>query len=224
MDITNVGGGSNMNKKTTKRRRKIDSKKIEDIKSRQVTFTKRSTGLFKKAAEICVLTGAQISILVTSPCGRHFTFRHLNSDVMLDNYLNNNNTTTGEDTGTTTNSPPPLPMKEFNQRYMEVSRELDAEKKRRETIPVIGGGLRWYDEAVDGLDVEELQRYLCSLEELKKKVLTRAVELMMINKSSDALFGSNNGNDQPPVDIPASAVVDDGGFNFEYDGGFGIFS
>nr|GEV95430.1 agamous-like MADS-box protein AGL62 [Tanacetum cinerariifolium] len=35
--------------------------------SRQVTFSKRRKGLFKKASELCVLTGAKMAILVQSP-------------------------------------------------------------------------------------------------------------------------------------------------------------
>ncbi|XP_023733276.1 agamous-like MADS-box protein AGL62 [Lactuca sativa] len=232
MVITSVAGDTLMNKKRTKGKQKIDIKKIEDPNSLQVAFSKRRTGLFKKAAEICVLTGAQIAILVTSPADRFYGFRHPNTDVLFDDFLNDNNTyaatntTTGGETGTTQKNylspaPPPI-MEEFNQHYSEVSRELEAEKKRGGKIPESSGASRWYEEPVDGLDVEEAQQYLCSLDELKKKVLTRAVELMMINKSSALFFGSNNGI-QPPVDIPSNAVVDDGGFNFEYDGNFGNF-
>ncbi|KAI3738715.1 hypothetical protein L2E82_28823 [Cichorium intybus] len=214
--------GSICVEKKTKGKRKIPIEKIVEPNSRQVTFSKRRTGLFKKAAEICVLTGAQIAVVVSSPGGRAYAFRHPNTDVLVDRYINDNN----EDANTTTkNSPPPLPMKEFNQHYVEVSRELEAEKKRKGTIPVTSGGIRWYDEAVDGLDVEELQQYLCSLGELKKKVLTRADELMMINKSS-TFFGSNESglmgwnNSIQPVNIPTITGGDDG-LNLQYGEDFG---
>nr|GEV25635.1 agamous-like MADS-box protein AGL62 [Tanacetum cinerariifolium] len=45
---------NNMNKKTSQGRKKIEIKKIEENSSRQVTFSKRRNGLFKKAAELCV--------------------------------------------------------------------------------------------------------------------------------------------------------------------------
>ncbi|KAJ0793090.1 putative transcription factor MADS-type1 family [Helianthus annuus] len=99
-------------KKITKGRTKIEIKKIEETNSRQVTFSKHRTGLFKKASELCILTGAQIAILVNSPGGRVFTFGHPNFDVLLHRYLNNNNTTTVNNY-----SPPPLPTKEFNEHY-----------------------------------------------------------------------------------------------------------
>ncbi|KAI3738714.1 hypothetical protein L2E82_28821 [Cichorium intybus] len=177
--------------KKTKGRQKIEMKKIEETNRRQVAFSKRRTGLFKKASEICVLTGAEIAILVSSPGGRFFAFGHPNPDVLFDRYLNNNNkdyaTTnniTRADTGATKNSTLPLPTINFNQHYVEFSRELEAEKKRTETTPVSSGGSCWFDKPVDEMDMEELQRYLCSLEELKKTVLTRTDEVMTINKSS----------------------------------------
>ncbi|KAL7615870.1 agamous-like MADS-box protein AGL62 [Lactuca sativa] len=212
------GGASMM--KLTKGRQKIEMKKIKEINSLQVAFSKRRTGLFKKASEICVLTEAQIAILVISPGGRIFVFGHPNPDVLFDCYPNNNNKeySTTNNTAATQNSTPPLPMVNFNQHYIEVLRELEAEKKRGETIPVSSEGSCWFDEPVDGLDVEEVQQYLCSLDELKKKVLTRADEVTMINNSSAAFVGSSN-NFQP-VDIPTNTGVD-GGLNVQYGEGFG---
>ncbi|RZC77773.1 hypothetical protein C5167_002015 [Papaver somniferum] len=43
-------------------KRRIEIKKIEDRQKRDVAFTKRRHGLFKKAADLCRLTGADISL------------------------------------------------------------------------------------------------------------------------------------------------------------------
>ncbi|KAL4560927.1 hypothetical protein LXL04_033083 [Taraxacum kok-saghyz] len=211
-----MSNGAGNNKKRTKGQQKIEKKKIEDPNSRQVTFSKRRTGLFKKAAEICVLTGAQIAIVVSSPGGRVYAFRHPKTDVLIDRYLNNDNkvataiSNTEPETETTKNNQPPLPINEFNQHYVELSRAVEAEKKRRETIPASSG---WYDEPVNGMNVEELQAYLCSLGELKNRVLTRADELMMINKSG-AFFNSNTyemglnkNNIIPPASISTNTAI-----------------
>ncbi|RZC84347.1 hypothetical protein C5167_047133 [Papaver somniferum] len=48
-------------------KRRIEMKKIEDRQKRNVCFTKRRHGLFNKAADLCRLTGADISLLVISP-------------------------------------------------------------------------------------------------------------------------------------------------------------
>jgi MADS-box transcription factor, plant len=55
-------------------RGKTVMKKIENMTSRQVTFSKRRTGLFKKAKELAVLCDAQIGVLVFSSTGRLYDF------------------------------------------------------------------------------------------------------------------------------------------------------
>ncbi|KVI00200.1 agamous-like MADS-box protein AGL29 [Cynara cardunculus var. scolymus] len=236
MVTANVAGGVSMNKKT-KGRKKIEIKKIQAPNSRQVTFSKRRAGLFRKASELCVLTGAQIGIFVNSPGGRVFAFGHPNADLLADRYLNQNNI---DATSTTVqNYQPPLPamhLFNFNEHYVKVSRELEMEKKRRELIPAErSSGLQWYEEAVEGMEVEELEQYLSSLELLKKKVVMRADELTMIKKTS-TLLGSNLfdqvgwNNHIQTMDIPTTTTtttttttVHHDGFNFHHSGEIGKF-
>lgn len=47
-------------------RGKIQIKKIENKTSRQVTYSKRRSGLFKKANELTVLCDAKVSIIMFS--------------------------------------------------------------------------------------------------------------------------------------------------------------
>ncbi|GKB80240.1 hypothetical protein Tco_0947135, partial [Tanacetum coccineum] len=78
-----------------------------------------------------------------------------------------------------------------------IQRELELEKKRKDTIPEKTTGSEfWFDEPIDGMDVTELEQYLSSLQELKRKVLTQVHELMMMN-NAPALFGSNLNNNTP---------------------------
>lgn len=55
-------------------RGKIEMKKIENISSRQVTFSKRRAGLFKKAEELSVLCDAEIGVIVFSNTDRLYKF------------------------------------------------------------------------------------------------------------------------------------------------------
>ncbi|KAF7843021.1 MADS-box protein JOINTLESS-like [Senna tora] len=55
-------------------RRKIAIKKIENVSARQVTFSKRRRGLFKKAQELSTLCDAEIALIVFSPAGNLFHF------------------------------------------------------------------------------------------------------------------------------------------------------
>ncbi|XP_078167768.1 MADS-box transcription factor 51-like isoform X2 [Carex rostrata] len=60
--------------KTKKKRGKVKLARIEDKTSRQVRFSKRKGGLFKKAFELSVLCDAEVALLVFSPAGRLFEF------------------------------------------------------------------------------------------------------------------------------------------------------
>ncbi|PWA95527.1 Transcription factor, MADS-box [Artemisia annua] len=178
----NVSGVSTTNKKTSKGRRKIPIEKIEETSSRQVTFSKRRNGLFKKASELCILTGAQMAILVQSPGGRCYAFGHPSPDAVIDLYMNNNNTDDdNENSINASTSQKQPPLTELNHHYNEVSKELEMEKKRNELIQQEKRGnsseLPWYMQDTEGMEVEEHEQFLAALMELKRKVLVCANDL-----------------------------------------------
>ncbi|XP_021971944.1 serum response factor [Helianthus annuus] len=55
-------------------RGKIEIKKIENVSTRQVTFSKRRARLLKKAHELFVLCDAEVGIIVFSNTGRLYEF------------------------------------------------------------------------------------------------------------------------------------------------------
>ncbi|KAL8553493.1 hypothetical protein ACS0TY_001981 [Phlomoides rotata] len=55
-------------------RQKIEIKKIDNLTARQVSFSKRRSGLFKKALELSTLCDAQIALLVFSSTGNLFDY------------------------------------------------------------------------------------------------------------------------------------------------------
>lgn len=57
-----------------KGRRKIRIEYIDDKSKRQITFSKRKSGLMKKAYELTTLTGTQALLLVASETGHVYTF------------------------------------------------------------------------------------------------------------------------------------------------------
>ncbi|XP_038997575.1 agamous-like MADS-box protein TM6 isoform X3 [Hibiscus syriacus] len=55
-------------------RGKIEIKKIENATNRQVTYSKRRNGLFKKAQELTVLCDAKVSLIMFSNTGKFHEF------------------------------------------------------------------------------------------------------------------------------------------------------
>ncbi|GKB05564.1 agamous-like MADS-box protein AGL62 [Tanacetum coccineum] len=172
MVSTSIDTNPSKLKKKSSGRKKIEIKKIEKNNSLQVTFSKRRTGLFKKASELCVLTGAQVAIFVNSPADRMYVFGHPHVDALIEKHLqeqNNDNVF----------SLPMLPENELNQSYEEYLREFDVGNTRNEMITSSGGnddGLG-FDECIDGMGLGELESYLCKLQEAKNDVEYRANEL-----------------------------------------------
>ncbi|KAA8544830.1 hypothetical protein F0562_019614 [Nyssa sinensis] len=201
---TMASAQKNKEKKVSKGRQKIEIKKIDNKESLQVTFSKRRSGLFRKASELSILSGAEIAIIVLSPKDKVFTFGYPNPDAVINRYLT-----------LTEGSHPEQPrgdntkMHDYNQHYSEVVKLLEAEKNRGEKIEEeakavtgCGSGGFWWDEVdVDGMELEELERYEESLEELKKKVEMRVCQCASQNSAMDQSKVAN------------SAVVPHG-FNF----------
>ncbi|XP_012835329.1 PREDICTED: agamous-like MADS-box protein AGL62 [Erythranthe guttata] len=198
-------------KKTTQGRKKIEIKKIENLSNRQVTFSKRRVGLFKKASELCILSGAQIAIIVHSLGKRVFSFGHPTADSVVDRYL-------GGGGGGREAHLEAAKTRDYNKHYSDVCKKLEVEKKRREAIEeakrvegyaAAASGLWWDDADVEGMDLDELVQYAEALEELMKNVTMRANDFMLMRNSNSlrpvAAAGANS------MDIAAAAAysVDD---------------
>ncbi|XP_041353158.1 serum response factor-like isoform X2 [Gigantopelta aegis] len=73
-ELPNVGLSGPKPGKKTKGRVKIKMEFIENKLRRYTTFSKRKTGIMKKAYELSTLTGTQVMLLVASETGHVYTF------------------------------------------------------------------------------------------------------------------------------------------------------
>ncbi|EPS59667.1 hypothetical protein M569_15138, partial [Genlisea aurea] len=71
-------------------RGKIEIKKIENVNSRQVTFSKRRGGLLKKARELAVLCDAEVAVIIFSSTGKMYDFASSRMDQILARYNQSN--------------------------------------------------------------------------------------------------------------------------------------
>uniref|UniRef100_A0A7N2R778 Uncharacterized protein n=1 Tax=Quercus lobata TaxID=97700 RepID=A0A7N2R778_QUELO len=67
-------------------RGKIEIKKIENLNSRQVTFSKRRSGLLKKAKELSVLCDAEVAVIIFSSTGKLYEFSNTSMEHTLSRY------------------------------------------------------------------------------------------------------------------------------------------
>ncbi|KAI8006663.1 MADS-box protein AGL42 [Camellia lanceoleosa] len=67
-------------------RGKVQLKRIENVTNRQVTFSKRKTGLLKKAYELSVLCDAEVAVIIFSQKGRLYDFSSSNMQKTIERY------------------------------------------------------------------------------------------------------------------------------------------
>ncbi|CAK8578364.1 unnamed protein product [Lathyrus sativus] len=109
-------------------RRKIEIEMVKDPNTRQVTFSKRRTGLFKKANELSILCGAEVAIVVFSPGNKPYSFGHPGVDVVAANYLQQENRSS-DSQGSSSNAPN---MENLNQELAEVLAQIQEAEKEAE--------------------------------------------------------------------------------------------
>ncbi|KAG9143226.1 hypothetical protein Leryth_010158 [Lithospermum erythrorhizon] len=161
-------------KKRTMGKQKIEIKKIEDMKRRQVTFTRRRNGLFDKARELCVLTGAQAAILAVSPGKKLFTSKLPNEEAIIDRYMQENSNSQG-----------------YENNYEAERDRLNAMNSHMMMDNGIGVNRNWSDTKIEGMNLEELEKYSEALVELKKKVELKALRMGMQRKNKGSNIRNN---------------------------------
>jgi len=163
----------NLRKKNTGRR-KIEIKKLEKETNKQVTFSKRRQGLFRKASELCTLCDVHAAIIVFSPAGKLHCFGEPNTNQILNSYING--TIEFDVSNSTGNS---STYKEYNKQYEETLKVLEMEKQKLadvENLTKIWNMGNWWNESIDEMNSDQLEEFMESISELKRKLLERADE------------------------------------------------
>nr|WGH28765.1 short vegetative phase [Mangifera indica] len=138
-------------------REKIKIKKIDNVTARQVTFSKRRRGLFKKAEELSVLCDAEVALIIFSATGKLFEYCSASSmkDTISRYNLHSNNIGKLDQ--------PSLELQLENSNYIKLSKEV-ADKSHQ--LRQMRG------EDLQGLNIEELQQ----LEKMLESGLARVIE------------------------------------------------
>ncbi|XP_027364753.1 agamous-like MADS-box protein AGL62 [Abrus precatorius] len=183
------------NKKSSLGRQKIPIEKIPKKSHLQVTFSKRRSGLFKKASELCTLCGVEIAIVVFSPADKAFSFGHPEVESLIDRYM--------------TRNPPQessahqlveahrnANVRDLNMQLTQLFNHLEIEKKRGEELDHVRKARQrqfWWESPIDELGLHELLQVKASIEELKKNIEKHATKFMMdqSNISPSPIVGAN---------------------------------
>jgi pheromone receptor transcription factor len=174
-------------RRTSQGRKKIEIKQLTNSSAKHVTFSKRRSGLFKKASELCVLTGAEIAIITQSPGSKLFCFGHPNVDTVLNRFLGGDCSHAESTAAAAAN---PLPVEEFNRQHEESLRELVAEKRRLaafEEAKKMGNNRFLWEEPMDNMGLEELVQYLAAMKEMRSKLAAKANDHQLRNINATSM-------------------------------------
>lgn len=145
-------------------RGKIEIKKIENVNSRQVTFSKRRTGLLKKAKELAILCDADVGVIIFSSTGKLYEFSSSRMEQIIARY-NNKSPDTSE-----------LPSIEN-----DAAPEVDALKMEIAKLQKVYR--RMIGKELEGLNYKELQQLehqlnegILSVKDRKEQVLLEQLE------------------------------------------------
>lgn len=131
--------------------------------ARQVTFSKRRRGLFKKAEELSVLCDAEVALLIFSSTGKLFNYSSSNMKDILSRYSLHSNNINKLDQ-------PSLELQLENTNIMRMSKEIS--DKTRHLKQMRG-------EDLQGLNIEDLQQLEKMLESGLGRVLETKSERVM---------------------------------------------
>ncbi|MBA0677137.1 hypothetical protein Goari_018558, partial [Gossypium aridum] len=175
--------------KKTLGRQKIEMVKIKDESNLQVTFSKRRSGLFKKASELCTLCGVEIAIIVFSPGNKVFSFGHPDVENILNRYVHNTRDTSP--TWQLIEAHRNAIIRRLNAQLTEMMSQIEAQKKRGEELDKMRKASQeqnWWESPIEELSLPQLQFLRSAMAELKKIVQREAEQLIIQNTNCQQLF------------------------------------
>lgn len=186
-------------KGSTQGRKKIEMKKITNTTTRNVTFTKRRSGLFKKGSEISTICGADVAIISFSPANKVFSFGHPSVESVVNRYLGRNDLLENA-------NDPSLPyivagrnkrIQQLNQQLSEVCTKLEVEKKSEEEIDnrmKAAQESEWWHGTEESLGEEQRTELLMALQTLLNNVAMekKKIEAIPEAERSVASLGLSN--------------------------------
>ncbi|TYI40059.1 hypothetical protein ES332_A02G137400v1 [Gossypium tomentosum] len=124
-------------------RGKIEIKKIENLNSRQVTFSNRRNGLLKKARELSILCDAEVSVIIFSTTGKLYQW----------------SSTSMEDTLLKYNRGKIVEQHPFDEQKAEQnSQSVDVSTLKEEYLKLRAAYMRLNGKELEGLSFKEVQQ------------------------------------------------------------------
>ncbi|KFK38122.1 hypothetical protein AALP_AA3G072900 [Arabis alpina] len=175
-------------------RRKIKMEQVQDTNTKQVTFSKRRLGLFKKASELATLCNAEVGIVVFSPGNKPYSFGKPNFDLIAERFKNDSEEeedsceTSGNSRGNRARQ-----EKKICKRLNSIIEDAEEEKKRSEKLQNLleSAGEERFNKPIEELTLEELIEYEAKMVKMHGGIqgninqMQASSSLMILSKSDN---------------------------------------
>ncbi|KAI4312283.1 hypothetical protein MLD38_037108 [Melastoma candidum] len=167
-----------MGGKTTRGRRKVEMKPIENKSDRLVTFSKRRAGIYRKANELAVLCHVNLAIVIFSPSGKPFAFASPSFYSIVHRFTGRN-----PSRGDLPNGLPSINREEAtrrNEEFNELKALVGSRKVREKELRLKAREKRakgWWDDPVNDLTRDGVHNLVRAYSELQK-----ALDLIIANR------------------------------------------
>ncbi|XP_006340409.1 agamous-like MADS-box protein AGL62 [Solanum tuberosum] len=169
-------------------RRRITIARVQNSRNRQVTFSKRRNGLFKKASELCTLCGAYVAVVIFSSRNKIYSCGHPSVEFIVDKFLGENpqpdtNASNPDTDAPNPNTDAPNPIvvthqnayvDEINKKLNKLENSLEREKKYGEALQSLRNELPY--EKIDFLNLKKLSEALEAADEEVERVASQLRE------------------------------------------------
>lgn len=185
-----------MARKSSRGRQKIEMAKIQNPNSLQVTFSKRRSGLMKKAHELCTLTGAKIALIVFSPANRVYSFGNPSVESIIQKFrlrILEPQVTTHADRLFQIQRKAKIEKQNENLKLLEG--EMEEEKKRVADLEKLDNHAEsnyWWETPIEELTFELVERLRDAYKEVHHKAWTKLNSLKNSDVQRDPLSQFQN--------------------------------
>ncbi|XP_009360965.2 agamous-like MADS-box protein AGL62 [Pyrus x bretschneideri] len=182
-----------MEGKQTRGRQKIEMKKIENEEVLLVSFSKRRSGVYKKATDMIALSGGEVGIVIFSPSGKPFSYGHPSVDYVINRFMNQNPPENDDYTHQFMEAHRQMKISEAMEQYNELLDPLEAVKERQKSLLRKSRTRRnqehlWWSVPIEELRVDELKQIHESMAELHMTISKHLKE----RSSSSNIFGASS--------------------------------
>nr|GMD74269.1 agamous-like MADS-box protein AGL61 [Ipomoea batatas] len=182
----------NTSRGVTRGRQRVSLARIENDVQRHVTFSKRRTGLFKKASEMSTLCGTEIAMVVFSPSDKPFSFSNPDMNTVLTKYF-------GENPRTEANVAEHIIRAHQDAKMRAMTSQINVLEALIDEEMLVDQALREAEKgrpSISDLQLPELQSMKHHMETLLDQVTEKLNMISIMGAQSQAMetrFGANDG-------------------------------